>query len=289
MNIHRIWGLFIKHQTKKFGACKKQQLILKKQQLIFMSSRYSLSRTTERMINFLEKHHQTKYNGSLEDFMPLIQTMQSIFPDWVIMSCPVHHKHIRFITANCMNVLGFSPEFFRQQYTPDALFSRLHEDDADDVRRCFLFADGFFKNRMSLEYPKLRCVFYYRYRNNDGSYSIMHDEKAVLFLKDNDLLYYSLVKDITGETIFSGACIEIYKHDANRQKIASFKPGMQKNPLSKRETELIHLIKKGLTTKEMAYHLNISQHTIRNIKQKMFTKYNVSNAIELLNKTVHHN
>jgi DNA-binding CsgD family transcriptional regulator len=33
-------------------------------------------------------------------------------------------------------------------------------------------------------------------------------------------------------------------------------------------------------------HLKISHHTVRNIRQRMFEKYNVNNSIELLNKAV---
>jgi DNA-binding CsgD family transcriptional regulator len=56
--------------------------------------------------------------------------------------------------------------------------------------------------------------------------------------------------------------------------------------LSKRETELVALIRKGLRTKEIADQLKISHHTVRNIRQRMFEKYNVNNSIELLNKAV---
>ena len=41
----------------------------------------------------------------------------------------------------------------------------------------------------------------------------------------------------------------------------------------------------GLTTKEIAAHLNISNNTVRNIKSRMFAKYKVNNTIELLNRT----
>ena len=56
--------------------------------------------------------------------------------------------------------------------------------------------------------------------------------------------------------------------------------------ISKRETELVALIRKGLRTKEIADQLKISHHTVRNIRQRMFEKYNVNNSIELLNKAV---
>lgn len=45
------------------------------------------------------------------------------------------------------------------------------------------------------------------------------------------------------------------------------------------------MIRKGLRTKEIADQLKISHHTVRNLRQRIFEKYNVNSSIELLNKT----
>jgi DNA-binding CsgD family transcriptional regulator len=67
-------------------------------------------------------------------------------------------------------------------------------------------------------------------------------------------------------------------------KITEFKPSAGSN-LTSRESELVTLIKQGLSTKEIAWYLNISHHTVRNIKSRLFEKFNVNNSIELLNMT----
>ena len=205
------------------------------------------------------------------------------------MTCPVKHTRFRFITDNCKNVLGFSAEAYKAAPSPDFLFSRMHEDDVEALHQCFLYIDDFFKNSLPDEYPKMRCVFTYRFRKHDGNYIIVRDEKLMLKLNENDNLFYCIIKDVTDETVFSGAKVEIFKQHISTEKIGCFKPGHNQNNLSKRETEAVNLLKRGLTTREMAYHLNISQHTIRNMKQKMFEKYNVNNVVELLNKTVYYN
>ena len=85
------------------------------------------------------------------------------------------------------------------------------------------------------------------------------------------------------DSIFSGVKVEIYREQPVFEKIVEYKPSHVKNKLSPREADLVDLIKRGLTTKEIAWQLNISHNTVRNIKSKMFEKYNVTNAIELLN------
>jgi DNA-binding NarL/FixJ family response regulator len=96
-------------------------------------------------------------------------------------------------------------------------------------------------------------------------------------------LYYVLFRDITEEKTFTGVKAELFRQKQSLVKIDEYKPGAARNPLSKREKELISFIKQGLSTKEIAWHLNISPNTVRNIKSKLFEKYNVGNSIELLN------
>src|SRR5206468_11891696 len=140
----------------------------------------------------------------------------------------------------------------------------IHEDDIEALHHCFLYLDDFFKNSLPHEYPKMRCVFTYRFRMQDDSYIILRDEKLMLKLNVNDNLFYCIIKDVTDEVVFTGVKVEVFKQHNTLEKIGTFKPGNNENNLSKRETELVALLKRGLTTKEIAYHLNISQHTVRN-------------------------
>ena len=87
------------------------------------------------------------------------------------------------------------------------------------------------------------------------------------------------------EAVFSGVKIEVYNDEVSLKKIVEYKPSVARNKLSNRENDLVGLIKKGLTTKEIATHLSISHNTVRNIKSKLFEKYGVNNMIELLNMT----
>src|SRR5277367_361891 len=54
------------------------------------------------------------------------------------------------------------------------------------------------------------------------------------------------------------------------------------NLLSKRETEVVHSLAEGLTNREIAERLGLSQHTIKNYLFKVFDKLGVSSRMELL-------
>lgn len=56
------------------------------------------------------------------------------------------------------------------------------------------------------------------------------------------------------------------------------------NPLTKREEEVMQLIAKGKTTKEIAEHLFLSNGTVRNYVSIILDKLNVSNRIEAISR-----
>jgi DNA-binding NarL/FixJ family response regulator len=58
------------------------------------------------------------------------------------------------------------------------------------------------------------------------------------------------------------------------------------NLLSKRETEVVRAVAQGLTNREIAAQLGLSQHTIKNYLFRLFDKLGVSSRIELLSMTM---
>ena len=58
--------------------------------------------------------------------------------------------------------------------------------------------------------------------------------------------------------------------------------------LSKRELEILQLLSKGYSSKQIAGKLGISIFTINNHRKKMLYKTNTANSTELLNNAVRH-
>jgi two-component system, NarL family, nitrate/nitrite response regulator NarL len=59
--------------------------------------------------------------------------------------------------------------------------------------------------------------------------------------------------------------------------------------LSKRELEVVHCVVQGLTNREIAQRLGLSQHTVKNYLFRVFDKLGVSSRIELLSMTLSQN
>jgi DNA-binding NarL/FixJ family response regulator len=58
--------------------------------------------------------------------------------------------------------------------------------------------------------------------------------------------------------------------------------------LTKREQEILHLIKAGKTSKEIAEILFLSELTVKSHRQNMMRKFDVKNVVELMSKTINY-
>jgi len=214
------------------------------------------------------------------DILSVIHNLHQLFPQWVVMVCPRQHPELFYVSENCEGLFGETCGHMMSH--PEEYFRRLYEDDVEDLYKCFGFAQEYVEAESPEERHKIRLVYQYRYRHRDGNYVLLHDEKAVFRTGDDRYLFYSLFRDVTAEEVFGGVKVEVYKQGTALKKITEYKPSATL-PLSKREAEVFVLIKKGLTTKEIAAQLGISHHTVRNFRSKLFEKYRVSNTVELIN------
>lgn len=242
-----------------------------------------LLRTADRVTNYIHKYVRRAGAEKREEALELFDNMYQFFPHWVIMTCPMMHPEISYISKNCEHVTGYDKEFLTKNIRIEKFFNLIHPADHQDLYDCFSFVHDHLESVLPEEHNTYRTIFHYRFRKADGQFMYMYDEKATLNLGGSGNLYYALCRDITSEKAFTGVKVELFSQGETLEKIKEFKPSSEKLSLSKREQQLVTLIKQGLSTKEIAWHLNISHNTVRNIKSKMFEKFNVSNSIELLN------
>jgi DNA-binding CsgD family transcriptional regulator len=243
----------------------------------------TLVRAADKVSAYLEKYVKTVGVERKEEMLELFENMHRLFPHWVIMTCPAMHPDIRYVSKNAPYVFEHSSEHLIHNGRIHRFFENIPEVDQPDVYQCFQHLHDFLESIPPEEHHRYRAIIQYRYRKPNGQIIFLHDEKATLTLGESGNLYYALFRDVTGEKTFSGVKIELFRHEETLKKISEFKPSASRNTVSKREQELIDLIKQGLSTKEIAWYLNISPNTVRNIKSKLFVKFKVTSSIELLN------
>lgn len=250
-----------------------------------MTTGSSIANHTIRILNYADSVHEPE-TAHHDDVLVALYNMHKLFPAYAVITCPIRHDHFFYVSDNCSEVFGYSAYDMSTRFKMLAdYFSQLHPADIDDVRECMSYLESFMKEQSPESFPHLRIVFHYRFKNAEGRYVYLMDEKATLVTEQQRNIHYSVIKNVDDKVQFNGVKMEVLKHDIEIQKLTEFKPASLRNKLSERETDIVHLIKKGLTTKEIAGRLSISHNTVRNIKSRMFEKYNVSNTIELLNVT----
>lgn len=242
-----------------------------------------LLRTADRVTSYIQKYVKRAGAEKREEAFELFDNMYQFFPHWVIMTCPMMHPDIAYISKNAEHVFGYDNNFLMKNTRIEKYFNLIHPADHQDLHDCFSFVHDHMESILPDQHHTYRTIFHYRFRKADGQFMYMYDEKATLFLPDSGNLYFALCRDITAEKAFTGVKVELFSQGDTFEKIKEFKPSAERLSLSKREQQLVTLIKQGLSTKEIAWHLNISHNTVRNIKSKMFEKFNVNNSIELLN------
>jgi DNA-binding CsgD family transcriptional regulator len=249
-----------------------------------MTGESTILRMEDRVTTYIQNYVTLVGAEKRLEVLELFDKIHLLFPDWVIMTCPMMHPDITYSSENAHHVFGDTGGYTINS-SITKFFEYVHFADQEDLHRCYEFLYGFLEEVPSELHCQYRSIFHYRFKKSNRQSIYLHDEKAVLKLKDSGNLYYVLYKDITEEKAFGGVKAEVFKQEQSFKKIAEYKPLAERNTLSKREGELVTLIKQGLSTKEIAWYLKISHNTVRNIKSKLFEKYNVNNAIELINVT----
>lgn len=84
--------------------------------------------------------------------------------------------------------------------------------------------------------------------------------------------------------VFEGRHVLNFDRVKKQAKLGAYFDAFRlKYKLSRRETEIIHLIKDGVQNREMAEMLNLSQQTIETHRKNIHLKLQVSSRIELVN------
>lgn len=250
-----------------------------------MANKAIMMRTGDMVGNYIKQYVTLAGPDKREEVLQLFDNILRLFPHWAIMTCPVMHPDIHYVSKNCQSIFGFKENHMLNDFSPIQFFDLVHDADQPDLQKCFSFMHDYLETISPDEHHSYRSVFHYRLKKATGMYMHLHDEKASLNLESSGNLYYSLFRDVSEEQTFSGVKVEIFKEQNGLQKNKEYKPSAVRMSLSKREGELVALIRQGLSNKEIAWYLKISHHTVRNIKSKLFEKYNVNSTVALLNMT----
>ncbi len=212
-----------------------------------------------------------------------LSLLEAFFPSWTVLLCDRKNHRIRYASHNSLYTLGYPAEKLHKRLLHD-LFRYAHQEDAEAVQRVSQKMEEWTKPLEEEKRHQYRYVINFRWQKPDRSYAHIHWEKIMLPGTWEQQLYFVLLHDISHEKPFNRVQLEIYTlKQGEYRRVNSYVPLAVEQAFTQRELEILQLIKKGLSSKEIAHQLNISLNTVRNHRSNLFKKTRVKNMVELLN------
>lgn len=192
-----------------------------------------------------------------------------------------------YVSEGCEKLTGYTVEE-AEMMGPQLLVAITHPEDYPIAMETNRQAVAKLYEAETIDRPYYSCVFYHRGVHRNGSvFSISQHTIPVAFdLLGNPYIFAIVITDISHLQIPRIQKTVLINHKSNDfQLIEPGKPfvdGINLH-LSARETEVLHLLANGLTTKEIAAQLGVTFHTAATYRKRLREKTGVKNTSELVN------
>lgn len=156
-----------------------------------------------------------------------------------------------------------------QALRPDIVLLDLRLPDGHGVEGC---------REIRSRWPEIRVLFLTSYVDDQAVFATVMAGAQGYLLKEvsSETLVESIVKVAKG-----GACLDPMLVERARARIDSLSDPKQASPgLSPQEQRVLTQLAQGLTNKEIAAAMNLSEKTVRNYLTSVFSKLNVSRRTE---------
>lgn len=224
-----------------------------------------------------EKQYLTKYN--------LFENITDVMPCAMYLLDYQHQKY-RFVSPEIFDITKYSPENLLEQGY-EWYLDQLHPHDFDEFTETIF--ENFVKYVRSMAHKNIKNAQFslnYRFKTNEGKYIQLLDQYIVLEVDDEHkpVLVLGILSDITIRKADNKMIFSITTSDKNHSvKVEQIKSFPNNISFTKRQKQIIGLIKMGHSSKEIAENLKISVHTVHAHRSKLLEKFNCKNTSELLN------
>ncbi len=188
------------------------------------------------------------------------------------------NNKLQFINTDFTTVTGYSA----QEMTTELYLQNMHPEDLEGFFEKELRVQDFTNDLRDHKVFRYKFEYCYRMRKADGTYFTLLQEYQALEVNKEG--YWS--KSIVRHTMLNN---DNDSYDETHFKIYDKEQGVyldldNKFNLTKREHEIIQLIKDGLTSKEISNTLNLSTNTIQTHRKNILNKTQTHSFIELITK-----
>ncbi len=222
---------------------------------------------------------------------PLINGILNVGPYFLLLG-DVKTWQTLYVSEGCEKISGYTVDEAIAM-GPQLMVAFTHPEDYPVAMETNRQAVVMLYESNPVDRPFLSCVFYHRGVHKSGQVmNIMQHIVPVAFdLQGNPYIFAIVITDITHLQIPRLPKTVLIDHKRNEYKLIN--PGApffngERFHLSKRETEVLHLLADGFTTKEIAERLGVSFHTVATYRKRLLQKASVKNTTELVNFALVH-
>lgn len=202
-----------------------------------------------------------------------------------IFTVDVFKERYDFASDNFAHIFGYNPTWIKTiRKQGDLLEERIHPDDRAQLIEYQIEHGQFIYSLPLEERNDYQQIFQIRMLDARQQYVNVISRQQVIQKDKNGKAWMIMgVMDISPDQTPTE---RIKRTVINRKtgEIVASAVIQAEQQLTKREKEILILIRQGFLSKEIAYKLNISIYTVNNHRKNILTKLNVDNIIEAINR-----
>lgn len=201
-----------------------------------------------------------------------------------IFTVDVFKERYDFASDKFVSVFGYNPNQIKTiRKQGDLLEDRIHPDDREQLFAYQIEHGQFIYSLPSEKRNDFQQIFQIRMLNTRQQYVNVVTRHQVIQTDRNDKAWIIMgVMDLASDQTPSD---QIKRTVLNRKtgEIVASALVPEGKQLTTREKEILRFIRQGFLSKEIAYKLNLSLHTVNNHRKNILAKLDADNVIEALN------
>lgn len=213
-----------------------------------------------------------------------IQTFSEMSQSCIFM-VDVFKERYDFASDNFARMFGYNPSWIKTiRVQGDLLEERIHPDDRDELVDYQIEHGQFIYSLPQEERNDYQQIFQMRMLNARQEYVNVISRHQVIQKDKNGKAWIVMgVMDLSPDQTPAGRVKRTVINRKTGEILASTAIPTDQQ-LTKREIEILKLIRQGFLSKEIAYKLNLSIYTVNNHRKNILAKLKANNVVEAIIK-----
>jgi DNA-binding CsgD family transcriptional regulator len=216
---------------------------------------------------------------ALEKHIVALQTLSDIGNSGINVF-DIYKRQIAFYSSNFGKLLGYTKEDYKDSGY-QFFYDRIHPEDLAKLNKYGVSFMKIMNNLPVKEKMNYKAISEYRMINSQKKYVRLIEQYQILELdkKGQIWLLMGIVDLSANQEDYDGIKTQLLNFKTG-QIVPLETPQKIELDLTKRELEILKLVKSGLLSKEISNQLSISLHTVNTHRQRFLEKLGANNSFE---------